>query len=218
MRACTISASAPARFDRLRKNFERLLRVLRVDADAAFDRDRHRDGRLHRRDAVADQRRLGHQAGAEAAVLDAVRRTAGIEIDFVKAEIGADLRAFRERPRVRAAKLQSQRMFGGIETQQSRPVAMEDRASGQHFGIEQRPARHQPMEKPAMPVSPFHHRSDGRIGGTVARGTCPNCPACRCICLLSYVRQACFRQVGSLEMVGDCRHIELGPPSSELEA
>jgi len=31
---------------------------------------------------------------------------------------------------------------------------------GQHFGIDQRPARQQPVEKPAVPVCPLHHRSD----------------------------------------------------------
>ena len=68
-------------------------RILLVDADAAFHRDRDRDRRLHRGDAVADQRRLRHQAGAEAAFLHAVRRAADIEIDLVVAEVRADARA-----------------------------------------------------------------------------------------------------------------------------
>ncbi len=94
-----------------------MFRILLVDADAAFDGDRNRNSRLHRRNAVADQRRLGHQAGAEAAILHAVGRAAGIEIDLVKAEIGADPRAGRKRVRIGAAKLQRQRMLGRIETQ-----------------------------------------------------------------------------------------------------
>ena len=148
--------------DRLRKNFERRFRILVVDADAAFDRDRDRHRRLHRGDAIADQCRLRHQAGAEAAVLHAVGRTTGIEIDLVKAEVGADARACGERARVRAAKLQRHRMLGRIVTQQPRPIAMQHRAGGEHFGIEQRAARQQAMEEPAMPVGPFHHRSDGK--------------------------------------------------------
>ena len=71
---------------------ERRFRVLLVDADAALDRDRHRDGGLHRRDAVADQRRLAHQAGAEAPVLHPVGRAADVEVDLVIAEIRADPR------------------------------------------------------------------------------------------------------------------------------
>ena len=156
-----MSASAPARFDRLRENFERLFRILFVDADAAFHGDGNRNSRLHRRDAIADQRRLGHQAGAEAAILHAIRRTAGIEIDFVEAEIRADPRAVRERARIGTAELQRQGMLGRIETQKPRAVAMQHRARRKHFGIEQRAPRHQAMEEPAMPVSPFHHRSDG---------------------------------------------------------
>ena len=150
------------RFDRAGKNFQRLFRILLVDADAAFDGDRHRNGGLHRRHAVAHQRRLRHQAGAEAAVLHAVGRTADIEIDLVKAEIGADARAGGERARLGAAELQRQRMLGRIVAQQPRPVAVQHRAGGEHLGIEQRPARQQAMEEPAMPVGPFHHRRDAK--------------------------------------------------------
>ena len=155
-----MSASARACFDRVRKNFQRRFRILLVDADAAFHRDRNRDGGLHRRDAIADQRRLRHQAGAEAAVLHAVGRTAGIEIDLVKAEIGADARARGERARIGAAELQRQRMLGRVVAQEPRPIAVQHRAGGQHFGIKQRAARQQAMEEPAMPVGPFHHRGD----------------------------------------------------------
>ena len=81
------------RLDRVGECRQRLLRVLVVDADAAFDRHRNCDRRLHRGDAIADQRRLRHQAGAEAALLHAVRRAADIEIDLVVAEIRADARA-----------------------------------------------------------------------------------------------------------------------------
>ena len=146
--------------DRLRECIQRGFLVLIVDTDAALHRDRNRDGRLHRRHAVPDQRRLGHQAGAEAAVLHAVGRTAGIEIDLVEAKIGADARARRKRPRIGTAELQGKRMLGGIEPQQPRAVAMQHRAGGQHFSVEQRTPRQQTVEKPAMPVSPVHHRSD----------------------------------------------------------
>ncbi len=51
-----------------------------------------RDRVLHGGDAVADQCRLGHQAGAEAALLHALGGTADIEVDLVEAEIGGDAR------------------------------------------------------------------------------------------------------------------------------
>src|SRR3569623_1675175 len=73
----------PCRDNALRERVERLLRVLVVDADAALHRHRHTDNRLHRGDAFADQLRHRHQAGAETAILHAVRRTADVEIDLI---------------------------------------------------------------------------------------------------------------------------------------
>ena len=144
----------------LRKSFKSDFGILLVDADAALDGDRDRHRRLHRGDAVADQIRLRHQAGAEAAVLHAIGRTAGIDVDLVKSQIGANARALRKRARVRAAKLQRDRMLGRIETKKPRAIAMQHRPGGEHFGIEQRAPRQQAMEKPAVPVCPFHHRGD----------------------------------------------------------
>jgi hypothetical protein len=51
-------------------------------------------------------------------------------------------------------------MLGCVVAQQPGAVAVQHRAGGEHFGIKQRPTRQQAMEKPAMPVSPFHHRGD----------------------------------------------------------
>ena len=128
MRACTISASTLRRFDRAGKCVERLLGILLVDADAALHRDRDRDRGLHGGDAVADQRRLRHQAGAEAALLHAVGRTADIEIDLVIAEVRADARAFGQRARIAAAELERDRMLRSVVAEQPRTIAMDDRA------------------------------------------------------------------------------------------
>jgi hypothetical protein len=38
---------------------------------------------------------------------------------------------------------------------------MQHRSGSEHLGIEQRAARQQAMEEPAVPVGPFHHRGDG---------------------------------------------------------
>ena len=62
--------------------------------------------------------------------------------------------------RIGAAKLQRQRVLGGIEAQKARAIAMQHRAGGEHLGVKQRAPRQQAMEEPAMPVGPFHHRSD----------------------------------------------------------
>jgi hypothetical protein len=51
-------------------------------------------------------------------------------------------------------------MLERIEAEEPRAVAMHYRAGGQHLGVDERLAREQPVEEPAMPVGPVHHRSD----------------------------------------------------------
>ena len=101
-----------------RQHIERHLRILIVDADPAFHGDGNFDRALHRGDALGDQRGLRHQAGAEAAVLHPIRRAADIEIDFVVAEILADLGRGREIARIGTAELQRHRMLARIEAEQ----------------------------------------------------------------------------------------------------
>ena len=84
---------------------EALLRVLVVDADAAFDRDGQRRRFAHGGDALGDEIGLGHEAGAEPPRLHAVRGTADIEVDLVIAVLGADPRRRGELLRIAAAEL-----------------------------------------------------------------------------------------------------------------
>ena len=56
----------------LGETIERFLRVLLVDAQSAFHGDRDRHGRLHRCDAIADEARLAHEAGAKSPILHAI--------------------------------------------------------------------------------------------------------------------------------------------------
>ena len=62
--------------------------------------------------------------------------------------------------RVRAAELHRDRVLGRIEREQARAVAVQHRAGGDHLGVDQRAAREQAMEEPAVPVRPVHHRRD----------------------------------------------------------
>ena len=140
-----------------RQNVERNFRILVVDADPAFDRDGNFHRTLHGGNAFRDQRRLRHQAGTEAAVLHPVRRTADIEIDFVVAEILADLRGGGEIAGIGTAKLQRHRMLASIEAEQPPAVAMNNGAGRQHLRIEPRAPAHQTVEDAAMPVGPVHH-------------------------------------------------------------
>ena len=158
------------RANRRGQGVERDFRVLIVDADAAFHRHGNRNRRLHRGDAFADQRRLAHQAGAEGAALDTIGRAAAIQIDLAVTEIGADPRGFGKQLRIVAAELQRDGMLHRVEADQALPVAMDDRERRHHLGVEQRMARHQAMDRPAMPVGPIHHRRDGEAHGRERRG------------------------------------------------
>jgi hypothetical protein len=139
---------------------ERGLGILVIDADTALHRDRNRHGGLHGRHAIADEPRLRHQAGAEAPLLHPVGRTADIQVDLIIAEVGRDAGTFGQRARIGAAKLQRHRMLRRIEAEQPLAVPVQDRARGHHLGIDQRPPGQQPVEEPAMPVRPIHHRGD----------------------------------------------------------
>jgi hypothetical protein len=52
-------------------------------------------------------------------------------------------------------------MLERIEGKQPCAIATQNCAGGEHFGVDQRPAREQAMEEPAMSVGPFHHRGYG---------------------------------------------------------
>jgi len=60
-----------------------------------------------------------------------------------------------------AAELDRHRLLLFAEADQPRPVAVDHRVGGHHLGVEQRALRQQPVEEPAMPVGPLHHRRDG---------------------------------------------------------
>ena len=95
-----------------------VLRFLRVDTNPTFHSDINIDTRPHFCDTFRHQGRSLHQNRAETPRLHPVRRTAHIEIDLVIAEIFANTRSFSQLRRVRATKLQRNRMFRGIKFQQ----------------------------------------------------------------------------------------------------
>jgi hypothetical protein len=95
----------------------RLPRILTVDAEPTFHRHWTSHRGLHRGDASGDQRRLRHQASAEAAFLHPVGRAADIEVNLVAAEVLAEARGLREFYRHAAVELQRDRMLGRIEAE-----------------------------------------------------------------------------------------------------
>ena len=145
-----------------------LIAVAVVDADARLDGDRHVAGGAHRRDAGGDGRRLGHQAGAEAAGLHPVARAADIHVDLGIAPVGADGGGAGHRLGVAAAELQRHRMLGLGEAEDALAVAMQHRPGRHHLGVQPDAARDLAQEESLMAVSPVHHGCDGqamRVGG-----------------------------------------------------
>jgi hypothetical protein len=128
-----------------------------VKADAMLHRDRQRDRVAHRAYALRNQRRLRHQARAEAPRLHALRRTAAIEIDLVVAPALAQARRVREHRRVAAAQLQRERMLLRIEVEMARHIAVHKRGGRDHLGVQPRATRDLAQEEPAVPVGPVHH-------------------------------------------------------------
>jgi hypothetical protein len=51
-------------------------------------------------------------------------------------------------------------MLERVKAKQPTTIAMQHCAGCEHFSVDQSPASQQSMEKPAMPVGPFHHRGD----------------------------------------------------------
>jgi hypothetical protein len=54
-----------------------------------------------------------------------------------------------------------------IEAQQSLQIAVHHRTGGDHFGVQQGVTGQQTMEKPAVTVSPVHHRRHGKLPGQI---------------------------------------------------
>src|SRR5690606_16353777 len=92
-------------------------RILVVDADAAFHRGGDADRLADGGHAVRDQRRLAHQAGAEAARLHTVGRAADVQVDLVIAEGRADAGRLGQLLRLGPAQLQRHRVLDGVEPQ-----------------------------------------------------------------------------------------------------
>jgi hypothetical protein len=53
-------------------------------------------------------------------------------------------------------------VLGRVEAQEARAVAMDQRAGGDHLGIEPRAPRDLPQEVAVVAVGPVHHRRDAQ--------------------------------------------------------
>ena len=161
MRACTITARQPASLDRGDEFAQERPVVLIVDADPALDRHGNGHGGLHRANAVSDELRPGHQAGAESRLLHSVAGTADIQVDLVVAVPGTDRCGITQQAGLGATKLQRDRMLLRLKLEQVTPVAAHDRLRDDHLCVQQRPRRELAQEVTAMTVGPVHHGRNG---------------------------------------------------------
>ena len=149
--------------DRIGHSVESRLRILFVDADAAFDGDRNGNRILHGPDTVCNQFRFLHQAGAETTRLNPVGRTADVDVDLIVAERLDDLRRPCHVRGIGAAELAGNGMFQIGKSEQALPIAMDHGPGGYHFGIKQRVPAQLPVKRPAMTIRPVHHGRDGEF-------------------------------------------------------
>ncbi|MNZ95583.1 hypothetical protein D3C78_1147430 [compost metagenome] len=112
---------------------------------------------------------MAHQAGADQVVLHPVAGAADVEVHLVIAGFLGHPRAGRQLRRHAAAELQGQRMLGLVVAEIALAVAMQQRAGGDHLGVEQSLLRQQAQEEAAVAVGPVHHgrsaESPGDWGG-----------------------------------------------------
>ena len=158
MRAWTKKVLAAGTGDGCDEILHEFVSLDRIDAETMLDRHRYRHRIPHRLDAIGDQLRLGHQAGAKGAVLHAFGRAAAVQVDFVVTILFPEARAVREFDGIGTAELQCNRMLGGIEAQVPVDVAMDQRAGRDHFGVDHGVPGKLPEEITAMAVRPVHHR------------------------------------------------------------
>ena len=140
----------------LDEGLQEFVGVLLVDADTGLDRHRNVHHVAHRLDAIGHQGGLPHQTGAEAAILDAIRRATHVEVDLVIATLFGQPRTAGQIRRVAASQLQGERVFL-LAVAQIISLAVDDGAGGHHLGIEQGLAGHQTVEITAMPIGPVQH-------------------------------------------------------------
>ena len=148
----------PSGGDLIDENVQSCLFVHIINTNAAFHGHRHSCGLLHRRHTICNKVGFGHQACPKTPRLHTVRRATNIQINFIKPIANGQFGCRRKAFRITAADLQSQRMFCTIMAKQAIKITVQNRLSRYHFGEKQSIRCQQTMEKPAMAVSPIHHR------------------------------------------------------------
>jgi len=119
----------------------------------------------HRLDALGDQGRMGHQAGADHVVLHPVTGATDVQVDLVVTGLLGEPRASSQIRRIAAAQLQGERMLGLVVMQKPLGIAVQQRTGGDHLGIQQCTLRQLAQKIPAVVIGPVHHRRHGEAAG-----------------------------------------------------
>ncbi len=108
-------AGAAGLFHVLHETEQEVVVILIINTDARLYGDGHRYRRLHGGHAGGHPFRLGHEHGADLALLDPVRGATHVQVDLVVAVLLADAGGLRQLLRVTATQLQGYRVFLVVE-------------------------------------------------------------------------------------------------------
>ncbi len=131
--------------------------VAPIDPDTMLHRHRNRHRIPHRLHAIRHQCRVRHQDRADHIVLHPITRAADVQVHFIVTGSLSHTRTGGQVGRNTAAQLQREWVLGFVVTQEALVVAVQDRAGGDHLGVEQGVLGEQAQEEPAVAVGPVHH-------------------------------------------------------------
>src|SRR4030095_12210654 len=101
-----------------------------------------------------------YQAAAEGAFLHPLARAADVEVDLVVAVALAELRAEHQLMGIGPPELQRDRVLRRAECEMPLELAVNQRAGGDHLGVQPGARGHLAQEVAAVPVGPVHHWRD----------------------------------------------------------
>ena len=123
-----------------------------IDADTVLDGNRDVAGIQHRLHAIGHQLRVAHQTGADQIVLHPITGAADVQVHLGITGLLRQPGALRQFLRIAATQLQRQRLLLRVITEKPLAIAVQYRAGGDHFGVQQGVAADQAGEIAIMPV------------------------------------------------------------------
>ena len=107
------------------KATKRLVRVVLINPDTRFHRDRKSYRFAHRPNTFGYQRGLGHQTDPKTTAFDSFAGTPDVEIYLVVTRLGSDSGTLGQRAWIAASQLQGKRMFIRVMGEEPPTVAIQ---------------------------------------------------------------------------------------------